>query len=85
MGGSLSFGDAVVRDGSQQMGDRSFWDGAILRRLKRISRTVNSRSIEDEWAMEVCDRDGTEVGSFYSFEAWSVSGDSVQRPLEFGG
>lgn len=84
MGGSLFLGEggyAIVRDGSQQMGD----EGAILRRLKRISRTVNSRSIEDEWAMEVCDSDGTEVGSFYSFEACSVSGDSVWRPLEFGG
>lgn len=83
MGGSLFLGGgyAIVRDGSQQMGDEE----AILRRLKRISRMVNSRSIKDEWAMEVCDSDGTEVGSFYSFEACSVSGDSVWRPLEFGG
>lgn len=64
---------------------RKLLDGAILRKLKRISRTVNSWSIKDEWAMEVCDSDGTEVGSFYSFEACSVSGDSVWRPLEFGG
>lgn len=86
-------GDAIVRDGSQQTGERKLLDGAIPRRLIRISQTVNGTlgllETSELWksAIEIEQKSGDSEagGKLYPFEACSVSGDSVWSPLEFGG
>lgn len=96
MGGHFLFGGGTRLCGmnrNRRGGDGSFWTKRFCKRqryeyhgrrtLSLIGRLLSYESLAI--TREQRSRDSEAGDKIYFFEACSVSGDSVLRPLEFGG